>query len=103
MAQIAAYDAVAADRTKVRDFRITFAYGQRLTTAMQWSVSDLEAALRRGDIEGDAYCTGCGEHITECPDVAHLLIGWPERAYSTTWGGTGTAHELGLVVFSGQA
>lgn len=103
MAQIAAYDAVAADRTKVRDFTVTFAYGKCLTVPMQWSISDLEAALRTGEITNEAYCADCGEHVTECPDAAHLLVEWPERVYSTTWGGTGTAHELGLVVFSGQA
>lgn len=100
MAQIDSYDAVAAARTATRELEVTFNYGKRLTVPMQWSVSDLERALRTGEITNEAYCAECGEPVTECPDVAHLLIEWPERVYSTTWGGAGTAHELGLVVFN---
>ena len=101
MAQIDSYDATAAARTQVRDVRITFDYGQRNTVTMQWSVSDLEAALRFGQITSDAHCVHCGEHVTECLEIGPLLVEWPERLYSTTWSEPATAHELGLVVFTG--
>lgn len=101
MSKAATYDATAAARTAVQDFRVTFDYGQRLTVTMHWSIADLEDARRFGQVTADAYCLVCGDHVTVCPDVAPLLIEWPEREYTTTWGGTGTAHELGLVVFTG--
>lgn len=103
MVQVNSYNATATARTTVRDLEVTFNYGQNLTVPMQWSITDLEEGLRSGEITNEAYCADCGEHVTECPDVAPLLIEWPERVYSTTWGAPGTAHELGLVVFAGQA
>lgn len=101
MAQINTYNVTAAARAAMREFRITFAYGQGNTVTMHWSVADLESALHTGEISSDALCLQCGEHVTECPDVAHLLVGWPERLYSTTWSEPAPAHELGLVVFVG--
>lgn len=100
MAQIDSYDATAAARTATREFRITFAYGQGNTVVMHWSIADLEAALRMGEIKPDAFCVQCGEHVTECLEVGHLLIEWPERLYSTTWSEPATAHKLGLLLFS---
>lgn len=101
MGQVSSYDATAAARTQARDVRVTFAYGQRNTVTMRWSVSELEGALRTAEVVADAYCGGCGEHVTECLEISPLLIEWPERLYSTTWAEPATASELGLLVFTG--
>lgn len=100
MSKATTYDATAAARIVTREFRVTFAYGQRLTVPMHWSIAELEDSRRFGEVTADAYCLDCGEHVTDCPEVGHLLIEWPEREFTTTWGGTGTAHELGLAVFT---
>lgn len=90
----ATYARTAAARTYARRFVVTFAYGMGLTAPMDLSVTGLETMRRDGDITADASCPDCGAHVTECPDVAHLLLDWPERTYSTTWGGELTAAEL---------
>lgn len=98
--QTPTYDRIARDRAIIRDVRVTFAHGKRLTGIAQLSASDLETWLREGEITPDAYCACCDEHVSECPEFGHLLIDWPVRTYSTRWGGSGTAQELGLVIFA---
>lgn len=91
------YASTSAARTYVRRVRVTFAYGMRLTCEMDLSVSDLEGLRRSGDVEANAFCPDCGGHVAECPEIAPLLLDWPQRMYSTTWGGEVTATELDIV------
>jgi hypothetical protein len=90
----ASYDRTAAARTYTRRVQITFGYGMKLACEMDLSIADMENLRRDGDIEPDATCVDCGGHVTECPEIAPLLLDWPERAYSTTWGGDLTQAEL---------
>ena len=92
--QATSYDQIAQLRTTVREVRVTFAYGQGNTAPMRLAVADLEALLAGGDILPDAECVTCGEHVAECPDWGHLLVDWPERTYTTTWGERLTAAQL---------
>lgn len=94
------FDQLAATRNRVRDLRVTYTHGQRLTVVVQLSAAQLEQWRRDGEIEPDASCVQCGEHVTECDEIGHLLVDWPERILHTAWGQSGTAAELGLVVFA---
>ena len=92
--QASTYDATAYARALVQDVRVTFDYGQRMTTVMHLSVAELEQMLAAHEITSEVVCLACDEHVADCPEVGPLLVDWPERTYPTTWGPDLTASEL---------